>query len=82
MSQYLTTKELSSKYPALFTESFLKKSRMVGSEINGPRYFKRGSRLFYHIDDVESFISDLKSSADNDATRRKSLSRSRRPRGR
>lgn len=63
MSEYLSTQELAAAYPALFSVSNLKKSRMEFSEVAGPPHFRIGRKVVYTRSDVEAWIASLKATS-------------------
>lgn len=60
MSDYLSTQELVAAYPALFSVSMLKKSRMKYAEVSGPPHFNLGRKVVYDRSDVEAWLSEQK----------------------
>jgi hypothetical protein len=57
VSEYLNTKELAAAYPALFSVSMLKKSRMKYADTSGPPHFNIGRKVVYDRSEVEAWLS-------------------------
>ena len=68
MSDFLNTEQLSGGFPALFTVSMLKKSRMKYSTISGPPSFNIGKKVIYYRPDVLDWISSQKTNANKSAS--------------
>lgn len=62
MTTYYTTKGLVDAFPAIFSSSSLKKSRMTYSETEGPPFKRRGRKVFYIHDEVVRWIESLNAS--------------------
>ena len=60
MSNHLNTEQLVKEYPALFTVSMLKKSRMKHSNTEGPPSFNIGRKVIYSHSDVLEWIASQK----------------------
>ncbi|MBI1198162.1 MAG: hypothetical protein GC203_09895 [Phenylobacterium sp.] len=60
MSEYLNTEELVAAYPALFSVSMLKKSRMKYADVAGPPHINLGRKVVYDRSDVEAWLLGLK----------------------
>jgi len=60
VSEYLKTEELVAAYPAVFSISMLKKSRMKYADTSGPPHFNIGRKVVYARSDVETWLSELK----------------------
>lgn len=60
MKMLYTTKQLAAVYPAAFSDSSLKKSRMSNTEIYGPPWKNSGSKVFYDHDEVLAWIAKLR----------------------
>jgi hypothetical protein len=60
VSEYLNTEELVAAYPALFSVSMLKKSRMKYADASGPPHFKLGRKVVYARSDVDAWLSEMK----------------------
>jgi hypothetical protein len=58
--EYLNTEELVAAYPALFSVSMLKKSRMKYADVSGPPHFNIGRKVVYARSDVEAWLSERK----------------------
>lgn len=62
MTTYYTTEGLADAFPAIFSESSLKKSRMTCSETEGPPFKRKGRKVFYVHDEVVRWIESLNAS--------------------
>lgn len=63
--------ELAEAYPALFSVSSLKKSRMADGVISGPPYFRNGRKVAYARNDVDAWIAGLKNRRDSQSRKTK-----------
>ncbi len=60
MPEYYSTSELVEAYPALFSVSSLKKSRMHAATKGGPPFIHHGRKVAYARQDVDAWINALK----------------------
>jgi hypothetical protein len=57
---FYSTKQLAAAFPAAFSESSLKKSRMSNAVVFGPPWKTTGTKVFYDLDEVLAWIDNLR----------------------
>jgi len=57
LEDFYTTEKLANEFPALFSTSMLKKSRMRDSDVVGPPFFQIGRKVIYSRSTVLEWIA-------------------------